>query len=99
MVDMEHHDESPHLIPYRVYFVVWIVLLVLTALTVSVSMIDLRNVTVLAALLIASGKALLVLLYFMHIRYEKYIYVVMICAALFTYVAFIGLTFTDYWYR
>ena len=42
---------------------------------------------------------MLVLLYFMHIRYEKPLYISMILAALGTYAIFIGLTFVDYMYR
>ena len=96
---MTSHENQPHLVPYRLYFAVWAGLLILTVVTVSVSYIDMKHVTVLTAMLIASGKALLVLLYFMHIRYEKPIYIVMLIAAFGTYAIFIGLTFTDYWSR
>ena len=52
-----------------------------------------------AAILIATVKSTLVLLYFMHIRFEKPIFTVMILVLLVTYGIFIGLTFTDYSYR
>jgi len=56
-------------------------------------------VTVLTAMLIAATKGMLVLLYFMHVRFEKPMYVAMIVAAFGTYAIFIGLTFADYGYR
>ena len=52
-----------------------------------------------ALMIIASGKAMLVLLYFMHVRFEKPVYALMIVAVFGTYAIFIGLTFVDYWYR
>ena len=94
----QQHDDHP-LVPFAVYVKVWAILLVLTALTVSVSYLELKHVTVLTAVLIATVKGTLVLLYFMHIRFEKPIFSWMIVAILGTYAIFIALTFVDYWYR
>ena len=59
-------------------------LLVLTFLTVAVSWIDFGALNLWIALLIAAAKATLVVLYFMHLRYEKpFNAVVLICALLF----------------
>jgi cytochrome c oxidase subunit 4 len=49
--------------------------------------------------LIATVKAGLVLLYFMHLRYEKPLFAIMILVVLVTYGIFIALTFSDYFYR
>ena len=94
-----HAANEQHVVPYRLYVVVWGALLVLTVLTVAVSYLDMKHVTVLTAMLIATCKGMLVLLYFMHIRFEKPMYIAMILAALGTYAIFIGLTFVDYLYR
>ncbi len=56
---------------YRTYIVVWLALLVLTAVTWGVSYINLGLGNVAVALLIASFKAALVALFFMHLRYEN----------------------------
>ncbi len=56
---------------YRAYIIVWLALLVLTAVTWGVSYINLGMGNVAAALSIASVKAGLVALYFMHLRYEN----------------------------
>ena len=92
-------DKDHHIVPYKIYVNVWLALLVLTVITVAVSYVDMRNVAVLTAVLIATVKCSLVLLYFMHIRFEKPIFTVMILVLLLTYGIFIGLTFTDYSYR
>jgi cytochrome c oxidase subunit 4 len=55
---------------YRSYFLVWLSLLVFTAVTVWVSLFNLGLWNAAAALCIASAKALLVALYFMHLRHE-----------------------------
>jgi cytochrome c oxidase subunit 4 len=93
------HTDEQHVVPYRLYVGVWAALLILTALTVAVSLVDMKHVTVLAAMLIATCKGTLVLLYFMHVRFERPLYIIMIVVALGTYAVFIGLTFTDYAYR
>ncbi len=56
---------------YRTYIAVWLLLLTLTAATVMVSFLHLGVFNAVVALLIASVKASLVALYFMHLRYEK----------------------------
>ena len=93
-------DHTDHqIVPYRVYLIVWLGLLALTVVTVAVSYVDMRNVAILTAVLIATVKSSLVLLYFMDIRFGKPLYAIMILAVLGTYAIFIGLTFADYGYR
>lgn len=62
-----------HISPTRTYFIVGTALLILTAITVGASYIDLGSifVNVVVAMLIASVKATLVLLFFMHMKYES----------------------------
>jgi len=55
----------------RTYFAVWGALIVLTGITVLVSYVHLGVMNVVVALVIASVKASLVALYFMHLRYER----------------------------
>ena len=55
----------------RIYLVVWGALVVLTAVTVAVSYVHLGLMNVVVALLVASVKASLVALFFMHLRYES----------------------------
>ncbi len=55
---------------YGIYIAVWGGLVLLTGLTVAVSYVNLGVMNVVVALLIASLKATLVALYFMHLRSE-----------------------------
>ena len=56
---------------YALYAVVWVALLVLTATTVAVSYVNLGAWNVVVALALASVKAGLVALFFMHLKYEN----------------------------
>ena len=94
-----HDNETHHIVPYKVYGYIWAALVILTGITVGASYANLGHVAIITAILIATVKATLVLMYFMHIRFEKPIFTVMILATLVTYGIFIGLTFTDYFYR
>ncbi len=62
---------SQHIVPMRVYFVIFFSLMILTATTVWVAFFDLGAWNDAVALGIASTKAMLVILYFMHVRYSS----------------------------
>lgn len=82
-----------------VYVRSWVALLVLTAITVTVSGMHLGKLSVFTAIVIAAAKATVVLFFFMHLKYEKPLFRTMVCVALGALVVFIGLTFTDILYR
>jgi cytochrome c oxidase subunit 4 len=65
---MSDHSKSS---PLKSYFSVWIALLVGTFLTYEVAKIDLGVFNSAVALIIATTKALLVALFFMHLKYEQ----------------------------
>ena len=96
---MSSHNEEVHLVPYRVYVLVWLALVALTCVTVGVHYTDLAHMAIITAVIIAVVKTTLVVLYFMHIRYDQPVFTVMLLAAIVTYAIFIILTFTDYSFR
>lgn len=90
---------EPHLISYQTLALVLAVLLLLTGITVAVSYYDLGRLNVPITLAIASTKVTLVLLFFMHLKYEgpaiRYSFI-----ATITFLAImIGFTFWDVAYR
>jgi cytochrome c oxidase subunit IV len=62
---------SNHILPKKTYYLVAAALMVLLGATVAVALIPLGPFNVLVALAIAVTKALLVVLYFMHVRYNS----------------------------
>ncbi len=96
---MENKHEEHVLIGYGTYIMVWLALLMLTSLTVTVAGLNLKNFAIVAAIFIAGFKSILVLNYFMHLKYESALFKNMVFLAIFTLVIIIGLTFTDISFR
>jgi cytochrome c oxidase subunit 4 len=85
------------MISIRGYFAVFIALLAFTALTTSVAFLDLGGVgNVAVALAIAVGKAALVALYFMHLRYSSRLVWLFASAGIFWLGILLVLTVSDY---
>ena len=94
-VDVVHADAHVHVTPVWLLAVVLGVLLVLTWLTVSVTHFQLGELNIWIALLIAGVKAIVVALYFMHLRWDsRFNALVFACAVVFL-VLFIGVTLMD----
>lgn len=62
---------SQHSVPLRIYYLVFATLLLLTLITVEVAFWNFGILSFHIALGIATTKALLVILYFMHVRYSS----------------------------
>ncbi len=96
---MNRRTAAVHIVGYGTFALVWLGLVILTGTTVTVAGINLGTWNILAALIIASVKAGLVLSYFMHLKYEEGIFKVMFLVALVTLAVIVGLTFSDVFYR
>jgi cytochrome c oxidase subunit 4 len=84
-----------HVAPFRVLAGVWVTLLVLTWVTVSATGIDLGRFNLWLAMAIATVKASLVLLYFMHMRYDRPINAIVFVTALLFVMLFVGFALMD----
>lgn len=93
---MEASPPQHALIPYRVYVIVWASLVLLTTITVGAHYADLGHVAILTAIVIATVKVSLVMLYFMHLRFASPVLIAMVLFVLGNYAVFVALTFTDY---
>ena len=62
---------SEHIMSSKFYYTIWIALLGLTGITAAVAFVDLGPFNVVVALVIATVKALLVVLFFMHVKYTS----------------------------
>jgi len=88
---------SEHVLSSKLYYAIWIVLMVLTVVTAWVATIDLGPFNTVVALLIASSKALLVILFFMHVKYtsEKLTKMVIV-SSIFWLLILLFLSLSDY---
>ena len=94
-IDPEH-EEQVHIVKPPVYLGIFLILLVLTAVTTGAAFIDLGAFNVVIALAIACLKASLVVLFFMHIHYSSRLLKMTVGAGLFTFLLLLTLTMTDY---
>jgi len=63
-------DHVPHVLPLWVYFATWGALMVLTVITVGASYLDLGAINLVIAVGIATIKATIVALMFMHLKWD-----------------------------
>lgn len=92
-------EEHSHIVPYRTFILIWGALLILTGVTVAVARLDLGAWNIWVAIGIATLKSSLVVLIFMHLKYEHWLFKIALVSALVILAIFIGLNFFDVLYR
>jgi cytochrome c oxidase subunit IV len=87
--------DQNHITPLKIYLTVAVALLILTGITVRISLINLGGWNLVIALAVASLKATLVALFFMHLLYDKKIYTIIFGVGILVLGIFIALTMFD----
>jgi cytochrome c oxidase subunit IV len=87
---------SGHIVSTRVYYGIFAVLMLCTYLTVQIAFFDLGAMNTVAALTIAVFKAVLVILFFMHVKYSTRLTWVVVIGGIFWLGILLTLTMTDY---
>ena len=84
-----------HVVPVRVLLAVFAVLMVLTGLTIAVSLVDFGHLNLWVAIGVATIKASLVALYFMHLRYDAPFNALVFVVAIVFLGLFLSITMLD----
>ena len=84
-----------HVVPIRIYVIIFVTLVVLTGVTTAVAYVDLGPMNVVVMLLIAFFKATLVVLYFMHVRFTSRLTQIAAASGFAWLMILIGLTLSD----
>lgn len=92
-------EESHTPVPYRTFILIWVALLILTAITVAVSRFDVGTLNIWVALGVASIKSSLVIFFFMHLKQEAKLFKIGLLTMLVILAIFVGMTFLDILYR
>jgi cytochrome c oxidase subunit 4 len=92
-------EEHAHIVPYSTFMYIWIALLILTGVTVWVAQYNFGAWNIWIALGIATVKSTLVVMVFMHMKYETLLFKLSLLSALAILAVFIGLNFFDVLYR
>ena len=87
-----------HVVSYKFSIGIWFGLIILTIMTVLVSVMGINLVTfsVATALIIASTKAIVVVNYFMHLKYDNIVLKILLGVTMLLFLVFIFLTAIDY---
>ena len=89
------HEGFSHVMPLKLLFSIFAMLIVLTMLTVCVAQLDLGSWEIIITMLIATTKASLVAIYFMHLRYDSLFNATILAFSLLFVALFIGFTLID----
>ena len=87
---------SAHVVQPRVYYTIFLSLMVLTGITVAVAFVDLKIMNTVVALSIAVLKATLVVLFFMHVKYSTRLTWVVAGSGVVWLAIMVALTLSDY---
>ena len=87
---------SAHILPTRTYYTIFVLLIACTFLTWQVAFYDLGPMNAVAALTIAVFKAVLVVLFFMHVKYSSRLTWAVVLGSIFRLGIMFVLTMGDY---
>jgi cytochrome c oxidase subunit 4 len=87
---------AEHIVPKRTYYLIFLALMVCTALTVWVAFIDLGVMNSVVAMTIAVFKATLVILFFMHVKYSPRLTWLVVIGSIFWLGLLLIMTLGDY---
>ena len=93
---MAEHEHTEHVVSPGTYLVIILTLLALTGITVFAAFVDLGRFNIVVALLIATIKATLVVLIFMHAKYAPERTKLVIIAGIFWLALLLFMTLSDY---
>lgn len=92
-------NNKPHITPYSSHLSILIILLALTLISVLVTQIHFSTFSVGVALILASVKVSLVLIFFMHLKHESKMIKVMVAGVFSLFILVVIVTFIDYLLR
>ena len=87
---------AAHILPKRVYYTIFAILMFCTYLTVQIAFFDLGRLNAIAALAIAAFKATIVILFFMHVKYSTRLTWAVVLGSVFWLGILLTLTLSDY---
>lgn len=91
---MNEHAHMDHHV--KLYIKIFLSLMVLTAITVGIAYVDLGKMNDIVAMLIAVSKAMLVILFFMHVKDNPRLIKVLVSIGFFFFLILIAFTVQDY---
>ena len=91
--------EKHHIVPYKVYFYILIALITLTFMSIGITKINLGGYSVLGAMIFSTIKSVLVLTWFMHLKFDQPFLRIMVVFVILVFAALLFITYLDYFFR
>jgi len=91
--------EKHHIVPYKVYFYILAALILFTFMSIGITKINLGEYSVLGAMIFATIKSVLVLTWFMHLKFDQPFLRFMVGFVVLVFFVVIFITFLDYYFR
>lgn len=92
-------DTTHHIVSYRTYGLILLLLLTFTGISVAVTQIELTKWSTAVALLLATTKSTFVLAIFMHLKFDHKMFRFMAVFVFLLFIAVVITTFLDYAFR
>jgi len=96
MAHTDAFNHAHHVVPKKIYYTIFGLLMFCTLLTVQIAFMDLGPLNAIAALVIATFKATIVVLFFMHVKYSTRLTWAVVLGSVFWLGILITLTMADY---
>jgi cytochrome c oxidase subunit 4 len=87
---------AEHISSVKLYVAIFLTLMLMTAITVAVAYVNIGAMNKVVAVGIATFKATLVVLYFMHVKYQSHLTKLVVVSGFFFLIILLGLTMVDY---
>ena len=87
---------EPHIVPKSTYYLIFTALMAGTGLTVAAAFVDMGVFNNVVALTIAVVKAMLVVLFFMHVKYSPRLTWLVVISSIFWLFLLLFMTLSDY---
>jgi cytochrome c oxidase subunit 4 len=104
----QHHDPANitnpehaehHIVGPKTYAIIFVTLLTFTGITVAAAFVNLGILNPIVALAIASTKAVIVILFFMHVFYQSKLIKLTVISGFLTFLILVTMTLSDYMSR
>lgn len=91
--------EKHHIVPYKIHFFILLALVILTFMSIGITQINVGEYSVLGALIFSTIKSVLVLTWFMHLKFDQPLLRIMVGFVALLFAAITFITFLDYYFR
>lgn len=92
-------EHKPHITSYTTQTIVLVSLIILTAISVAITRLEMGPLNTLVAMLVAAVKSAIVLAWFMHLKFDNKLFLIFTVLVITVFLLVMLVTFFDYLYR